>query len=679
MRSRRACQVGLVAGLLTLLPATADARGTARFLALKAPAGVQPGAALSITPKILVAGGRTRVTLTGKLVGARTYRLKAVVSAPLTGARVLPYAPVVPKNAKVGVYQLTVCVTPAKPKLRCRVRAAKVRVVAGPLKPKPLNVQRSVDAAHAVTATIGPEGGTVSTTTDDGTRARLTIPAKALTIATEITMTPVTGLTGHPANPAVAAGVQLSPDGLEFDVPATLELIPTVQTKAIQRTVLTSDAGGTNTRPELFRDVGSGARVQILHFSSYELAYVPARDLAAQRRMLDASKFPPSQNIEQLTSRLAEKLGAERLVQLEKTKDAKLPEDHSENVHQLGLETQAEIYALIDAYYSGQVLPQLEQAKATASCEITPLALTGANAWRRLVGLLGLEKDYAVQFEVIHNLEVELIKNGLTCLHKRCVQDNYPEAFEDYQRLLAVADFNGVTPPYTLQEEARRCLRFKVEMESDLTIPAGANPLGGIRSGPGYTYILRGEGAVPETGFGDPIPPFPVVLTYDVFTGGTADFYPGQVLFCTDARLTEDAAGGNPGAVNVNLGTLTVRHSAALTEQKFVMKIDAGDTYDSPQEFGGPYETYFNNGGCVPDPNNTYENRWARVFDFVGTRDTRTNAPDAPSRPYQLAGFTRGTNPVYLQRTKRDLGNVGGWDFDITTTIRIVHTPIRVG
>ena len=169
------------------------------------------------------------------------------------------------------------------------------------------------------------------------------------------------------------------------------------------------------------------------------------------------------------------------------------------------------------------------------------------------------------------------------------------------------------------------------------------------------------------------------MLDYDVFSGSVTDAYSGTPFGCPNPVLAETATRGTPGAISVNIGTLRVHHFVALTQQDFVMRVAAGDVYDGATTFGGPYETYTTTGGCSPEPDVAVANRWARIFDFVGTRDTRTNAPDAPIRPYQLTGFTRGAVPVYLQRTKRDTGNVGGVDFNIETTIRIVHTPIRVG
>ncbi|RMD91649.1 MAG: hypothetical protein D6814_17965, partial [Calditrichaeota bacterium] len=69
-------------------------------------------------------------------------------------------------------------------------------------------------------ATIGPEGGTVTDTTG---RVTLDIPAGALTNATEITIRSAEDTLG---NPWLFKGtvIELLPDGLEFNTPATLTL-----------------------------------------------------------------------------------------------------------------------------------------------------------------------------------------------------------------------------------------------------------------------------------------------------------------------------------------------------------------------------------------------------------------------------------------------------------------------
>lgn len=70
----------------------------------------------------------------------------------------------------------------------------------------------------AVTATIGPEGGTIQTSNG----LSLDIPQGALASTTTITLTPLSP--SQLAAPGTIAGVRLEPDGLQFKVAATLKV-----------------------------------------------------------------------------------------------------------------------------------------------------------------------------------------------------------------------------------------------------------------------------------------------------------------------------------------------------------------------------------------------------------------------------------------------------------------------
>jgi hypothetical protein len=94
-------------------------------------------------------------------------------------------------------------------------RATKLLGAAGPVTAVP-------ETARAVTAEVGPPGGTVSATASDGVTYALTVPRGALRTTTAITLTPVTALTGGAPPLALAAAVHGAPEGVRFAVPATL-------------------------------------------------------------------------------------------------------------------------------------------------------------------------------------------------------------------------------------------------------------------------------------------------------------------------------------------------------------------------------------------------------------------------------------------------------------------------
>ena len=87
----------------------------------------------------------------------------------------------------------------------------------------PIPVTFVTDSDRSATATIGTDGGVITTTGTEGADYRLVIPAGALTGAQDITITPIT-LDSSPLEGASARGLAMEPDGLVFFEPATLEI-----------------------------------------------------------------------------------------------------------------------------------------------------------------------------------------------------------------------------------------------------------------------------------------------------------------------------------------------------------------------------------------------------------------------------------------------------------------------
>jgi hypothetical protein len=83
----------------------------------------------------------------------------------------------------------------------------------------------ALDAARAVTESIGPAGGEVRARGADGTKYVLLVPPGALSAEVAITMTPATAVGGLPLTGGLVGAVELAPDGLPFALPAELKLI----------------------------------------------------------------------------------------------------------------------------------------------------------------------------------------------------------------------------------------------------------------------------------------------------------------------------------------------------------------------------------------------------------------------------------------------------------------------
>lgn len=84
------------------------------------------------------------------------------------------------------------------------------------------NVKTQTSNARA--ATVGPAGGTITATASDGSTFSLAIPPGALDKSTQVSLYPVSTVSGLPQGGALTAGVQFAPDGLQLLVPATLSI-----------------------------------------------------------------------------------------------------------------------------------------------------------------------------------------------------------------------------------------------------------------------------------------------------------------------------------------------------------------------------------------------------------------------------------------------------------------------
>ena len=91
-----------------------------------------------------------------------------------------------------------------------------------------------------VSQVIGMEGGTLSTTGNDGSSFVLTIPAGALSMATTIDMSPVAAISGLPGG--LVAAADLRPAGLFLWAPATLSITPSSPPSGAQ-TAFVIDSG----------------------------------------------------------------------------------------------------------------------------------------------------------------------------------------------------------------------------------------------------------------------------------------------------------------------------------------------------------------------------------------------------------------------------------------------------
>ena len=93
-----------------------------------------------------------------------------------------------------------------------------------PLAPNPASIDITLEEGSATTATIGPEGGSITSIGVNGIEYNLTIPEGALFSPEEITMTPIGSAEGKAIGDTFVAGVALQPEGLYFLKLVTIEM-----------------------------------------------------------------------------------------------------------------------------------------------------------------------------------------------------------------------------------------------------------------------------------------------------------------------------------------------------------------------------------------------------------------------------------------------------------------------
>jgi hypothetical protein len=227
--------VAALAALCTVLAAPAGAAMPVRLLAIGGlPRTFVQTQSLSFTMTARNrSGGSANPTLTAWLEGAGTLTrvgLRPDRLALLGGQRsTVTLAASLPSEIVAARDRLIVCAARQRlstlPKQGC-VRSspfsviASVRIATG----QGATVRPTLDPSRAVTTRIGTAGGTVSASAADGSQYALTIPAGALAGEEQVTIVPITKLSG--SGMKLAAGAQLEPDGLRLLEPATLALTP---------------------------------------------------------------------------------------------------------------------------------------------------------------------------------------------------------------------------------------------------------------------------------------------------------------------------------------------------------------------------------------------------------------------------------------------------------------------
>ena len=156
----------------------------------------------------------------------------------------------------------------------------------------------TLEPSNAASASIGPAGGTLTTTSGAGIQYTLEIPAGALIKSEPIRMTPISGISHLGLSGGLAGAVELQPSGLIFALPARLRIRSTLTGAAGTRLVGFSANTDFSQRELSFVAAASGEFVvPVSHFSATGAGFGTT---------FEVSQFPvmPNQSFETIFSQV---------------------------------------------------------------------------------------------------------------------------------------------------------------------------------------------------------------------------------------------------------------------------------------------------------------------------------------------------------------------------------------
>jgi hypothetical protein len=332
--------------------------------------------------------------------------------------------------------------------------------------PRQVDLEIALDAARARTREIGPEGGTLTATGDDGTRFQLQIPAGALLAPERITMTPVREVRGLPLKGGDFVTVQLEPSGLRLLQAATLTIRTKREIPAGEQVAFAYHGTGQDAHLYPLGLDPKRIEMRLQHFSGYGFGRAAPDDpgrLALQR----ATAVEARQ-----AAQVAELVARAKRGELD------------------GAALMDAVAAVSVAYYD-QVLAGLLRTAETDD-RMAACALDRTFAWQRDALMAGSASDDAAKrlpsavqerFDLAGAALPRIVENaykqGYERLRKACRGD---DVFRSANGLLALdrqMHLLGLRPEamknvYTAVEE---CLRFEVEFRSvfDTKSPTGAS------------------------------------------------------------------------------------------------------------------------------------------------------------------------------------------------------------
>lgn len=318
----------------------------------------------------------------------------------------------------------------------------------------PVNLQVTLDQTAKVEALIPEKGGQVKMTLNNGLVYSLDIPAGALLSDQEVTMTPIRSIEGMPLSGGIIAGVQLEPDGTTLVKPATLTISVPQGYDARHMVGFGYHGDGEGFHLSPAQGDGSTITINILSFSGHGAASGTDGEVNAQAGQSSGSA---ADDYEQQ---------AADILQQAKARDGNITDSEMKKLTEL-----------LKDEYDKVVKPAL-QAAVSDDSKIDSAASIFLNWWRNSQ-LLGIEGDLQSRVDEGLNLLFKGLKNAFDKASQRCVSNqDVNEAGNMVERLRQLELLGANDSSYTLdgkKADFERCLRFKVDFESAITLETGGS------------------------------------------------------------------------------------------------------------------------------------------------------------------------------------------------------------
>jgi hypothetical protein len=409
----------------------------------------------------------------------------------------------------------------------------------------------------------------------DGTRYTLTIPARALVMDTEISMTPIAAIPDLPFSGGLGGAVKLEPSGLDFYDFVTLTIEPASPIPLENQILFGFEEDGEDLHLAIPGDDPSKIQIRLIHFSGAGVGNgISAEKAGVMQRMADRAEV-------RITSQMGEYLQKQRQGE--------------------ALDS-AEMLEYMKEFYNSVIVPRLKAAMSeSATCADGRKAIQTYLGFERQRQLLGTSPEGEDALE-------KLASQVLPIVGKKCLDEEFDRCTNKHQipgiivmllemerqaQLLGISGSTSSEPAagsYTKlqaygEELLQKCWQWDLEFES----------AGSFDAGDGMSYDSRVKSKIHLK------TELPLLLSL-VVHGSSALINEDFTFRLTDCDVTPARGGGEFVVNTLSWVTDTRKRSDGETEffiKDFILKYFPGNTSESasvycPSKYGWDDPTSFN-------------------------------------------------------------------------------------